>query len=257
MARAVLSGVAASPGVGIGRVLVVADRPPGEPAAVAGPADSTPMDAAREVERLRAAFEASATELEELAARTAPVTGEEVAAIFEAQAVLARDPALLKPALAAVAAGATAAEAVLAVTPAQAEKLAALADPVFSARAADILDVGRRIAARLVGRPRAGLWHADGTPAVIIAADLAPSETATLREDRVAGIALADGALTGHAAIVARALGLPLVLELGAAVLGLAPGSVVAVDGSRGRVLLDPDAAEIQALMVVRASAHT
>ena len=61
-------------------------------------------------------------------------------------------------------------------------------------------------------------------------------------------IALAGGTNTGHAAIVARALGLPLVLGLGEVVLGLAPDSIVAVDGSGGRLLLDPDEEEIQAL---------
>ena len=72
---------------------------------------------------------------------------------------------------------------------------------------------GRRIAA---GVPRSDLWHADGRPAVIVADDLDPSDVATLRPELVVGIALAGGAPTGHAAIVARGLGIPLVLGLGA-----------------------------------------
>ena len=74
-----------------------------------------------------------------------------------------------------------------------------------------------------------------------------PSATATLEPDRVTGLALAAGTITGHAAIVARALGLPLVLGLGAAVLGIAPDSTVMVDGTGGRVLVDPDTDEIGA----------
>lgn len=250
MARAVLLGVAASPGVGIGRTLLVDRQQPGEPAAVPASAADTrrPPDPADEAERLRAAMEASAAELESLAVQTARSAGAEVAGILEAQALLARDPALVTPALAAVAAGVSAEEAVLAAAATQAETLAALDDPIFSARAADILDVGRRIAARLAGHPPTGRWHADGTPAVIVADDLAPSDTATLEPDRVAGIALAGGTNAGHAAIVARALGLPLVLGLGEVVLDLAPGSVVAVDGTGGRVLVGPDDDEMRAL---------
>jgi phosphoenolpyruvate-protein kinase (PTS system EI component) len=61
-------------------------------------------------------------------------------------------------------------------------------------------------------------------------------------------MALAGGAVAGHAAIVARALGLPLVVELGAALLEVATDSMLVVDGGRGCVLVDPDADELRAL---------
>ena len=97
-------------------------------------------------------------------------------------------------------------------------------------------------------RPIGYLVHEDGAPAIIVADDLAPSVTATLEPARVAGLALAAGAITGHAAIVARALELPLVLDLGVAVLGVAPDSTVLVDGSSGRVLVDPDADDMRSI---------
>ncbi len=93
--------------------------------------------------------------------------------------------------------------------------LAAVDDEYFRARAADVRDVGRRVAGILRGEPRPDLWHADGRPAIIVADDLDPSAVATLRPELVAGIALAGGAPTGHASIVARGLGIPLVLGLG------------------------------------------
>ena len=251
MARAELVGLAASPGVGVGHVLLVhgdaGDEPAAAPAGLRGQGDP-----ALEADRFRVAVEATTAELEELGVRTAAIVGEEVAAIFAAQAVLARDPAIATPALAAIASGVLADEAVLAAATAQAEKLAALDDPYFRSRAADVLDVGRRIAARLAGRGSALLGHVDGTPAVLVADDLAPSELATLQEELVAGLALAGGAATGHAAIIARALGLPLVLGLGAGVLELAHGTVVAVDGSGGRVLVEPGEGEIEALTSAR-----
>jgi phosphocarrier protein FPr len=67
---------------------------------------------------------------------------------------------------------------------------------------------------------------------------------AELRPELVAGVALAGGAPTGHAAIVARALGIPLALGLGDALLSLPEGEEVIVDGTLGRVLVAPDASE-------------
>ena len=67
----------------------------------------------------------------------------------------------------------------------------------------------------------------------------------------VTGIALAGGAPTGHAAIVARALGIPLVLGLGAAVDARLDGAEVAVDGSGGRLLVEPDEDDLEAMTPV------
>jgi phosphocarrier protein FPr len=160
--------------------------------------------------------------------------------------LIALDPALVEPALDAVASGDSAEDAVRTAVTAMAGRLDSLEDARFGSRAADVRDVGHRIVRRLAGREGGRLWHEDGTPAVIVAEDLAPSVTATLEPARVAGLALAAGAITGHAAIVARALGLPLVLDLGVAVLDVAPYATVLVDGSSGRVLVDPDADEIR-----------
>jgi phosphocarrier protein FPr len=244
MARAVIVGTPASPGTGLGRALIVATPSTDEPARVTG-AGVGLTTATGEAERLRGAFEATAAELTELAARISSEAGEEVAAILDAQAVIALDPALMEPALDAVASGHPAEDAVRAATTALAGRLDSLEDARFSARAADVRDVGHRIVRRLAGRESGRLGHADGTPAVIVAEDLAPSVTATLEPARVAGLALAAGAITGHAAIVARALGLPLVLDLGVAVFAIAPDSTVLVDGSGGRVLVDPHEDEI------------
>ena len=63
----------------------------------------------------------------------------------------------------------------------QADALAAVDDDYFRERAADVRDVGRRVAALVRGEPRPDLWHADGHPAVLVAADLDPSAVATLR----------------------------------------------------------------------------
>lgn len=248
MARVELTGVAASPGVGYGRALVMGDAPGAGADEAPDGRDARVRDPVVETARLQRAVDAAAAELLDLAARVPPDAGPAARSILEAQSVMARDPALLRAALDAVATGIPAARAVRDSTEAQARLLEGLHDARFRARAADVRDVGARIVAWLGDRDAGHPWHADGAPAVIVARDLAPSQTVTLRPERVAAMALAGGAVAGHAAIVARALGLPLVVELGAALLEVATDSMLVVDGGRGCVLVDPDADELRAL---------
>ncbi len=250
MARTILVGRAGSPGVGIGRLLVVAPPPMATPGRSTGNGRA-PLTAAAEHRRLAEALDRCATELEVLAVQTTARAGEEVGAIFEAQALFARDPGIVGPAIALVVAGSSAEEAILRATSEQADALAAVDDDYFRERAADVRDVGRRVAAILSGGGRPDLWHPDGTPAVLVAADLDPSAVATLRPELVAGIALAGGAPTGHAAIVARALGIPLVLGLGTALTAVVEDAADvdgAVDGSDGRLFIEPSAADVREL---------
>ena len=256
MTRVVLAGRTGSPGVGLGRLLLVRaglnGHAPSEPGSVARATHgSTGADPAVERARLEAALVSARTELEGLAATIAARAGDEIGAIFEAQALFARDPGIVEPALRAIAAGARADEAILRSTDEQAERLAVVDDEYFRARAADLRDVGRRVADHLQGSARPDLWHADGRLAVIVADDLDPSAVATLRPELVAGIALASGAPTGHAAIVARGLGIPLVLGLGPSTAALTPDADALVDGRDvrdGRLIVEPDSDDMAAV---------
>lgn len=249
MTRVVLVGRTGSPGVGVGRLLLVgavgngrASQAPEGPREDDAAVLTTRSDA--ELARLDAALETARLELEGLAMTIAARAGEEIGAIFEAQALFARDPGIVDPARRAIAAGAGADDAILGSTGEHAERLAVVDDEYFRARAADLRDVGRRVADILRGSQRPDLWHADGRPAVIVADDLDPSAVATLRPELVAGIALASGAPTGHAAIVARGLGIPLVLGLGPLIVALSPDADGLVDGrdiKDGRLIVDPD----------------
>ena len=263
MTRIVLAGRAGSPGIGRGRLLLVgpagnghasvetAPAPATEPGRgiAAQPGSGNPDADAAATERIRllAALDTAATELALLAREVALRAGDEIGAIFEAQALFARDPGIIDPALADVGAGVPADVAILASTDDQAGRLASVDDDYFRARAADVRDVGRRVADLLRGSSAVDLWHADGGPAVIVADDLDPSAVATLRPELVAGIALAGGAPTGHAAIVARGLGIPLVLGLGAATEGLQALAEALVDGGLGQLIVEPDGHDLEA----------
>jgi phosphoenolpyruvate-protein phosphotransferase len=245
--RAVLTGRIGSPGVGVGRILLV--PPPTAAADSTAPAGPSTAEHAR----LSLALETAADQLEALARQLAERAGDATGAIFEAQALFARDPGIVEPAMRAVDDGLSAAEAILASTDDQAAILAAVDDDYFQARAADVRDVGRRVAGILRGEPHADLWHSDGRPAVIVADDLDPSTVATLRQELVAGIALAGGAPTGHASIVARGLGIPLVLGLGANAMAVPDATEALVDGrdpAGGRLVIEPNAADLAGLEV-------
>ena len=257
MATRILEGRPGSPGLGVGAIF----RPDNGVLASNGDAASTGVGAIRpgdpppgdrvalEQARLLSALQAAAAQLDRLAAETGDRAGAEVGAIFEAQALFARDPGLVDPALHEIAAaGRTAVQAIELAAAEQAAVLGAVDDPYFRERAADVRDVGRRVADILLGRPPVDLHRADGAPAVIVADDLDASMVATLRTELVSGIALAGGAATGHAAIVARALGIPMTLGLGRSLSEATDGVRVAVDGTGGRLLIEPADMELAVL---------
>jgi phosphoenolpyruvate-protein phosphotransferase len=244
MARATLVGRPGAVGVGVGRLLWLSPTTSGHAASETRRA----LDPAAEKTRLQTALEAAGAELSSLAHETASRAGDEIGAIFEAQAMFAADPGIIEPALAAIDAGADAAEAIDRVTAEQADVLAGVDDEYFRERAADLRDVGRRVVDQLLGRARPALHHRDGAPAIVASDDLDPSVVAVIRPELVAGLALAGGAPTGHAAIVARALGIPLVLGLGSALDAGLDGVEVAVDGTGGRLLIEPSDVDVRAL---------
>jgi multiphosphoryl transfer protein len=252
MARLVLAGQPGSPGAGTGRLLFVAHVAPdaATPASPNGHADPVAQEA-----RLVEALAAAAAELEELARTTSERAGAEIGAIFEAQALFARDPGVVGPALDLIRAGTPAEEAMDRASGQAADGLAAVDDEYFRERAADLRDVGRRVVGLLSGRRHPQLYLQDGSMAILAAADLDPSIVAVLRPELVAGIVLAEGAPNGHAAIVARALGMPLVLGLGAQLDPSLDGARAALDGATGRLVVEPDARDIDSAAPPRAAA--
>jgi phosphoenolpyruvate-protein kinase (PTS system EI component) len=149
---------------------------------------------------------------------------------------MARDPELQAAVERAVLEhGRPAVAAILEATDATAAVLAALPDEVLAARADDVRSVGRR-AARLVDGASAASGAEDG---IAIAQDLGPADVAEL-QGWAQGIALAAGAPTAHAAIVARSLGVPMVTCAGPELLTIRPEADVVLDGDAGQVLVAP-----------------
>lgn len=249
-----LTGTPASAGVAIGPLVVIG------PAPVVAGGRIGPEQADAEIARLAAAMEAAGSELEALAERVGAEHPAE-AEIFFAHAMLAQDPALAEAAEDRIRAGDDAVAAIRAAGERFAAEYRAMDDELIAARATDILDVAGRIVDRLTGAGPAG--PALERPSIIAAADLTPSLTATLPREQLLGIALAEGSATAHAAILARAYGIPAVVgiwglpEAMEAAIGAASdaGTVVALDGATGEVVLDPDAATLARFEQARVAA--
>jgi phosphoenolpyruvate-protein phosphotransferase/dihydroxyacetone kinase phosphotransfer subunit len=226
----VLTGIAASAGVAVApaRHLAVALEAPPEREAEGVEAES------RRLERGRAAARtAIETDRESLVARGA----EAEAAIFSAHLALLDDEALLEPARAAIQRGAPAERAWLDSAEDVASAYRTLEEPLLRERATDVEDVGRRVVAAIVGDGRPAGPPAEG---IVVAAELTPADTARFDSSLVRGIATARGTPTAHAAILARALGIPAVVGLGADVLAVPPDTTLLLDGDKGSVHVAP-----------------
>jgi phosphoenolpyruvate-protein kinase (PTS system EI component) len=226
-----LRGLAAAAGVAVGRVRLLD---------ATGPDEEAFRGHAVEQARALAALEREADELQARADRLRGDGLEAEAEILEANRLIALDP-MLQADVERLTQKLTATAALRAATDRSAELLDGLADPLLAARAADVRELGRRTARILAGSPGRA---SGGEPAILVAHDLGPADVAELRESErpTVGIALAAGAATSHAAIMARSLGLPMVVGAGDDLLAATEGTTLVVDGDEGVAYLEPDA---------------
>ncbi len=145
--------------------------------------------------------------------------------------------------------GESAEAAWMSVIEAAAKQQESLQDALLAERAADLRDIGRRVLAQLCGVETV---QEPSEPYILVMDEVGPSDVARLDPARVAGILTARGGATAHSAIVARALGIPALVGAGPAVLLLAAGTPLLLDGQRGRLHVDADAATLQRATVER-----
>jgi phosphoenolpyruvate-protein phosphotransferase len=253
MTERVLAGVPASPGIAFGGVRLLD---------AAAEVDRTVLDESDRPEAVRRALDAlaqSAKELDELAGKLRAEGRTDDADILDAGTMMAEDPVLIEAVEQAVLMrGLSAPSAILVEVESAATQLDMLGDSELAARAADVRSLARR-ASRLASGHRDHARRTASGDAILVAEDLGPADVIELDAD-VRGIALAVGGVTGHAAIVARGLGLPMVVGLGNDVLTLNDGEPVIVDADRKMLIASPDAERIDAVrekIAAARDAHT
>jgi phosphoenolpyruvate-protein phosphotransferase len=220
MSERELRGLAGSGGVAIGRALVWPDAEPVT-------AEGNPV----------AALDAVAAELTRGADRYRATGRDDEADILETNRLIVEDPAL-RLEVERLAAKLGPAESLRQATARHAELLAAVGDPMLAARATDVRQLGVRAVRALTG----ATMPAPSEGSILLTRDLGPADVADLRLEQglVVGVALADGAATSHAAIMARAFGVPMAVGLGDDLLSIRAGEWVIVNGDAGAVVVDP-----------------
>jgi phosphotransferase system enzyme I (PtsI) len=231
-----LHGTGVSPGIALGRALLVERR--------ATPAFRLPVaaqDIEREVDRLRRAAEASRGQLQVIRDRLSHEIGVPHAHIFDAQMMMIEDPLLLERSVTIIREEGVNAEWALRTV---ADQLHALfeefSDPYLKERSTDLDDVLGRVHINLAGDGDAPSLRRLPGEFVLVAEDLTPSQAGELDWARVLAVATDAGSRTYHTAILARSLGIPAVVGLKDATRRIPAGALVVVDGARGLVVVEP-----------------
>lgn len=196
-----------------------------------------------EIGKFASAMAATLKQLDTIRQKALKDMGPEEAAIFEAHMQIAQDPSLSDGIKSLVESSHT---NVVAATAQTIETFAniflGMEDPYMRERGADIKDIGDRLMRNMLGMNPRGLSHISGA-VILVAHDLAPSDTAFLDKNVVKGIVTAAGGPTSHAAIMARTLEIPAVMGVGD-IEGFVDGEKAVVLGTDGIVETNPSDAD-------------
>ena len=178
--------------------------------------------------------------------------GEEKAAIVEVQMLMLDDLDYLDGVTAAIEDGAAAALAALDTGEEFAQVFAAMDDEYMNARSADIRDMSHRLYDILCGNT--GFQLPDGK-FLLVAEDLAPSETIQLPRERILAFVTRQGSSSSHTAILARTLNIPSLVQSNIELADVENCEILAVDGFTGNWYIDPDAETMTVLKAKQAEA--
>ena len=225
-------GVNASDGIGIGVARVAV-----EPDLSFTP--HKPEDAGDEKQRYAAAVAKFIEQTNAQIERMKVTVGEEAAAIMGAHIEFAEDEGIQEMVNGSIEAGMCAEQAVSEAYDMYYNMFSNMEDELFRERAADVADVKTGLLADLLGKEVVDLSTLPEN-SVVVVHELTPSMTADIDKDNVAAIVTETGGRTSHSAIIARALEIPAVLSVADITKVVKSGDMVIVDGSRGRVLVNP-----------------
>jgi phosphoenolpyruvate-protein phosphotransferase (PTS system enzyme I) len=237
MGEKIFNGIGASPGIVIGRAYLL-DRRKVVVAEQQRVSDSTVKD---EVARFKRAIESARVQLDDVRKRVTKDLGKAHRHILDTHIMLLEDKMLVEGTIKRIREEKLRAEAGLTETVAAIGlKFDAMEDEYLRERKHDVEQVAERVLRNLVGRKQESLFEIR-EEAIIIAHDLAPSDTLLMRKEKVLGFATDVGSRTSHTAIVARSLGIPAAAGLEKITASVRTGDVVILDGNHGTVIVDPD----------------
>ncbi len=197
-------------------------------------------DITKELVRLQQAVECSGQQLQNLYDRAIAEIGKAGAAIFEVHQMMLEDKTFLTSVTQEIETEQVNAEyAVWMVGNRYAQKFSGMDDELMQARAADMKDVAKRLIGNLSGSKEAVQGITE--PSVVFADDLSPSETMQMEKEKILAFVMVRGSVNSHTAVLARMMNIPALVGVPLELEEIASGTIVAVDGFRGEVILEPD----------------
>lgn len=193
-----------------------------------------------EILRYREATEAAMVQLGELYEKALQEVGEANAAIFEIHQMMLEDGDYQESIENIIHTQGVNAEYAVAQTADNfAQMFASMEDDYMRGRAADVKDISERLLSILQGEESEKVSTEE--PVIIVADDLAPSETVQLDKDMVLSFVTVHGSLNSHTAILARTMGIPALIGANLPLDETVDGKLGIVDGAGGKVYVDPD----------------
>lgn len=210
-------------------------------------------DCEKEVARFENARETAAQQLRALYEKARGEVGSDHAAIFEIHQMMLSDEDYLESIVHMIRGQNVNAEYAVAVTCKNFSNVFSdMEDAYMKARAADVRDISERILQILTGS--AEQTDTGDEPVILVAEDLVPSETVQLDKSKVLAFVTVKGSANSHTAILARTMNIPAVIRAGIPLDASIDGKMAVVDGDRGNIYIDPDAALLEEMQ--RRKAH-
>lgn len=234
--QAMFTGVAASPGMAIGEVVVTSPL-----ADLDNVPDLLPTDVEYEIARLKEAIACVREEIRAAGERLASRISAQELALFEVYQQMLSEAALSKEVENRIREGQWAPGALADVVRRHVQYLERVDDDYLSERAADIRDLGRRVLVHLQEEtPQLPSSFPERT--ILVGDEISVASLAEVPRERLAGLVSVRGSSTSHVAIIARAMGVPTVLGMVDLPLPRLSGAEVVLDGHRGRLFVRPSA---------------
>jgi len=236
-----LTGIPASPGITIGKVYILEKE------------DFCILEykikeeeVEKEIKRFQEAVIQSKNQMKKIKKRVEKSMGMKEAYLFQSYLHLLEDPLLINKTIERIREERLNAEAALRKTFKELQlKFTSAKYELIRERFRDIEDIGGRILHNLLKKPTLTLSHLN-EKIIVIAYDLAPSDTVSIQKEKILGFATDIGGRTSHTAIMARSLEIPAVVGLGDITQKIEPGSLVIIDGNEGKVIISPTPEQIK-----------
>jgi phosphotransferase system enzyme I (PtsI) len=230
----ILQGIAASSGISIGKVFLLEDD---EFCLIQR--EISKEETKKEIARFREALAKTRTEMIGTKDKISKTLGKDYARLADAYLMILEDPLITRDVVKKISEGVNAEYALFRILEKVIRSFEMIEDEYFRERKHDIQDVGKKILRHLLGKERRPLSDIS-SESIIVAHNLTPADTISMRENMVRGFATDIGGRTSHTAIVAQSLEIPAVVGLKNVTAQVREGNTIIIDGNQGTVIVNP-----------------